>query len=374
MIDKEQLIEYFNQNYLIIGPILEISKISDRENFCQVFPVEISRLENFSNQDKTLIMLRRGKDTIVIISQDDETIELARQKLKDQEIIVGIQITVFCEVSGTDIVDLGIFDLESFVASLNEVSDWAFKSNNSDSTFDLCAKIEGYNDQAIMDIIESIRRFLDLLAVSQDIGILVHKIVTSPITKDNRPILTFGRQYRRIKKPSAESLLKIKQVLNSKEEELFIAANGLNHSYVEKCLPSRLSMLWATVETLFKMKPKHLLEENEVTSILILIDQSGILGSAEDKWRLEKLKNGIKDSNLFSYKNRNERIAQAISEELNLDFNETLSHIKRISFIRGKHLHDLTADWDEIRGAEKYLQELLKMYAKKKIVSIIAEK
>lgn len=82
---KNKLIEYLEQGYLIIGPIKQISIITDRDNFLKVFPIDKNILENPLYQEKTLIMLRKVNDTIEIVTDDEETIKLAKQKQKEQE-------------------------------------------------------------------------------------------------------------------------------------------------------------------------------------------------------------------------------------------------------------------------------------------------
>ncbi len=85
MYEKNKLIEYLEKGYLINGPIKQISIISNRENFLEVFPIDRAILENPLNQEKTLIMLNKGNDRIEIVTDDEETIELAKQKQKEQE-------------------------------------------------------------------------------------------------------------------------------------------------------------------------------------------------------------------------------------------------------------------------------------------------
>lgn len=128
-------------------------------------------------------------------------------------------------------------------------------------------------------------------------------------------------------------------------------------------------MLWATIETLFlRTKPEHLLKSQEIEILIKSIDQLDILKSENDKWRLEKLKERIKDSTILSLKNRNERIAFSIAHELNRNYDETLKKVKIASQTRGKYLHDLRRDeLPELRNTEEYLQEILIEYIKKEL-------
>ncbi len=83
--EKNKLIEYLEKGYLINGPVKQISIIMDRESFLEVFSIEKDILENPLNQEKTLIMLRKDNDTTEIVTNDEETIKMAKQKQKEQE-------------------------------------------------------------------------------------------------------------------------------------------------------------------------------------------------------------------------------------------------------------------------------------------------
>jgi hypothetical protein len=373
MYEKNRLLEYLGKGYSINGPILKISAIKDRNNFLEVFPIDngINVLENPLNQKKTLIMLRNEINTTEIITDDEETIEFAIKKQSEPYIITEIH--VVCEVLGTDIAEVGIFDLENFVHALNENSNWEFNlGDNIDSMFTITIRIESLNPQLIEDAIEKTQKFIDLLAISENVGILIHDISSCKTKKEPEPIaVKIGKPKRRLEKPSKELISKIAYYSTSCDKnDLYIAAHGLNLSYIENCLPNRVSMLWATVETLFKTKPEHLLDKEEIKMLIKHIDQLDFLKSEDDKWRLEKLKEGIKNPNLFSLKNRNERIALFISNELDLDYDETLRNIKLATSIRGKYLHELRDEWSEIRKTEKYLQGILKAYIHKKLTDV----
>jgi hypothetical protein len=110
------------------------------------------------------------------------------------------------------------------------------------------------------------------------------------------------------------------------------------------------------------------LNKKERKLLIDYIDQLDFLKSEDDQLRLNKLKERIRDSNCISLQSRNERIASSISEELSLDYNETLETIKFVSHVRGTHLHDLRIDEkNELREAENKLKKILKSYIQKNI-------
>ena len=364
MKEKDKLIKYFEKGYLINGPIKKISEI---------FDTNLPKYAPFKG--KTLIMLIKGdatiegNDTTKIVTDDKETIKLAKQKRKDQDTPIGTLIYVICEISGTNVTGEGFFDLESFIHALNENSNWEFESYNSldygSNLFTIKIKTESLDAQAIDKQIEIAQHFIDLLAFYEDIGILIHDIKKALIPKVG-PFLLEGRSEKRLGKPSKELISKIVNNYScSGKKELYDATHGLNRSYAENYLPNRISMLWATIETLFGTKSEHLLKEEEIKVLIECIEQLDIWKPENDKMRLEKLKERIKDPNVLSSKNRNERIASSISDELNRDYNETLKMIRFVSKIRGKYLHELRKDEQmELRNAEEYLQEVLKAYLK----------
>lgn len=367
MREKDKLIEYFEKGYFINGPVLEASK---------VFDTNLPKYAPFKG--KTLILLRKGEDTIEIATDNEETIKLAIQKLEDQNTPIGTLVKVACEVLGTNTVGVKNFDLESFVQNLNDNSKWDFELNESnsgfsDSIFIITIRIESIDTQVIDEQIGTVQHFIDFLAFFQDIGIIIHSIEKCPIPKEKQPILLrVGPTYKRLEKLPKDVISKISDNLAcSGKKELFSVVNGLNRSYVENYLPNRVSVLWATVETLFGNKAEHLLKNNEIKVLINCIEQLDIWKSENDKERLEKLKIRIKDPNVLSLKNRNERIASSISDELNVDYNETLKMIQFVTKVRGKYLHELRKDEQiELRNAEEYLQNILKSYIKKTVNSL----
>lgn len=368
MQEKDKLIEYFEKGYLINGPIMKISEIFDT-NLPKYAPYK----------EKTLIMLIKsnaaieGNDTIKIVTDNEETIKLAKQKKEDQDTPVGTLIYAICEITGTNVAGEGVFDFESFIHDLNENCEWEFKFYNTidcgkNLVFQIEVRSESLDSQIINKQIEVMLHFIDLLAFYEDIGIIIRSIEKYFIPKVG-PLLMAGVSNKRLGKPSKELISKIVNCcVHSNNRELYNAASGLNRSYVENYLPNRVSMLWATTETLFGTKSEHLLKDEEIEVLIECINQLDIWKSENDKKRLEKLKERIKDPNVLSSKNRNERIASSISDELNHDYNETLKMIKFVSKIRGKYLHELRKDEQiELRKAEEYLQRILKEYILKGI-------
>lgn len=375
MSEKEKLIKYFEDGSIITA-ILKISTINNRRSFLEVFPIEngVEILSNPLNQEKTLIMLWKNEKTIKILTDDDETIELAKQKRMEQQMPVGTIIHINCEVLGTNEAGVGVdcLHLEKIINILNEKTKWEFRYESRDSTFTIIINIESLDEKVINEQIDLVQHFIDLLAFYQNLGIFIFNVGKCGSPKKPVPTIMMGRKFYRFQVPSEDIITKISDnYMSNGKKELYIAAQGLNISYVEKALSNRVSVLWATVETIFGNKKEHLLSNEEIKVLIESIDELDILKSENDKYRLQKLKEIIHDPGVLSLKTRNEIIASSIAEELDLDYNNTFQKIRFVSKVRGKNLHKLRMDrLDELKDAEQYLQKILRAFIEKELKAL----
>jgi len=161
------------------------------------------------------------------------------------------------------------------------------------------------------------------------------------------------------------------------------AASGLNKAYIESTMSSRLSMLWATAEHVFRGKPEQLLTKDEVENLLkyakgiesfesnserlkslkkVLVDFGEEKKDPKEEL-LEKIKETLLDPNRLSFINRNKRMAYAIAEIMNISIEDAYSKIHRAAELRAKHVHQLsTEDLEKLEETEKFLQEALLQY------------
>lgn len=355
MNDKDKLVRHLANGYTVLHVTSKISTLNKNgEGF----------LEDPLNQDKSIIIFNKG----CIITDDAETLEFARQILEKGNEIIGTRIVAVCEMLGTDKPEEDIGDIDIFINSLNENSTWEFKLSDN-SIFLITISTDSSDRILINQNIEKIRKFVDLLSHSQSVGILIRSIQESHIRKRKDPVFTEIKHCKNLQPLSKELTSNIFHLVDCHDEDkLFEAAHGLNQSFIENCLPNRLSMLWATVESLFRTKQNHLLTSDEIDQLINAADQIETLKSESEKWRLDILRKGIRNSELFSSKTRNQRIALSISKELGLDYEDTLKNIRTISKKRGKHLHQLIGDSGEIRESEVYLQKILHTYINKQII------
>jgi hypothetical protein len=68
-------------------------------------------------------------------------------------------------------------------------------------------------------------------------------------------------------------------------------------------------------------------------------------------------------TNQFSLKTRNETISENVASIMKISFDEAYQQVHDASENRGKNLHDLKDNWNELEKSEKFLQEALKKYA-----------
>ena len=142
--------------------------------------------------------------------------------------------------------------------------------------------------------------------------------------------------------------------------EAVIAAEGLNQAYIEKCMPSRLSRLWVAVEDVFGGKPKPLLNEEEVKQLIA--QARGIESLRNDSGRLQRLKDALSNPDRLPLISRNERMSDAIAPIMGISVKEAYSKVRLASELRGKHGHQLGANWKDIEASEEFLQEALRSY------------
>lgn len=156
--------------------------------------------------------------------------------------------------------------------------------------------------------------------------------------------------------------------INKGQDKLYAAIHGFNLSYIDKSLANKLSVLWATVETLFGDQKAYLFSNEELEDLFGKIESLDFFKSDNNQWRLTRLKGILRNKMDFKNKTRNELIASSISKELNLDYNETYNKIRDITIVRGKNLHELRMDErQELQDAIEYLQRMIRTYIEKNL-------
>jgi hypothetical protein len=162
----------------------------------------------------------------------------------------------------------------------------------------------------------------------------------------------------------------IRNIQYPEDKKLQIAVDSLREYYSQLTNKARFLIGWSAVEEIFSTEAKHILEKEELKEIISLINQSEF-GNQQKKLKIIDI---LKNPNIFSEENRNERIARNISNYLDFNYDKVYSEIGSISKFRGKLAHQISRNvWgqknkkiEEAREKLEFLETILKMYIERK--------
>lgn len=370
MDDYAKLERLLADGYFVVGDVFHLAKLAPESmaNFVSVFSIQLSPkiLLDPSNKTMSLVMLRHLSTghRVEILTSDERTISRADERLRYQREPIGTLVRADCSALGGRTSRQRIFHLDRLVASLKGLWGWDFKLGDTVGTFEVVIHLKSTDTGAIEETIDKLQRLLDCLAISQQVGFHIQHYSVVAIPRLG-PSVSIGREEMMLSPVTTEEIHNIVAVISS--SEAVVAAEGLNQAYIENCMPSRLSRLWAAVEDVFGGNPKLLLKEAEVR---YLIDQAkGIESLRTDSDRLKKLREALSDPNRLPLVSRNERMADAIAPILSISAEEAYIRVRLASELRGKHGHQLLANWENIEASEKFLQEALLCYLRKQTAS-----
>ena len=252
--------------------------------------------------------------------------------------------------------------MDKLIPSLDGFWGWKFELQKESGSFLVTIRM---NSTALGDIevVKSkTQHLLDYLAIQYDVGFLMQHVNVAPIPRMEHTVI-WG-QTERMFEPITFSEKEVYKFLDI-PDNILKSIRGLNQSYVENCMPSRLAILWSAFECAFDSKPTLLLETEEIKKIIKTAEN--IPSLIEDPERLEKFRAILLDPNRMPVKGRNRRMAEPVALLLKISEGEAYEKIKNISRIRGKHLHNIKDNWTEIDEAEKFLQEILKQFVKRHV-------
>lgn len=364
--DESQLDELLANGYLIVGPVIVLSELTQKSiaKFFSVFSVSLSpkTLLDPSNRNRTLIMLRHPSTghQIEIISSDDRVITRAKGQRSYQEEPIGLLIRALCSALGGRSSRERIFHLDQLIPSLNGLWNWQFNLGERVGTFEAIKRLETTDRGSAEEALDKLNHLLDLFAYLYQVGFYIQHLSISQIQR-LEPTLSVGPEERRLSAVTKEDIQDIEVVLSSPKAT--VAVRGLNQSYIENCMPNRLSMLWAAAEHVFNNKPERLLSNDEITSLFEAAET--IESLRKDPQRLGDFKKALQDPNRLPLKSRNLRIAEAIAPVMSITTEVAYTKVRTASKLRGKNVHRLSQDWKDIEDSEKFLQEALLCYIAK---------
>ena len=336
-----------------------------KDGYFVVIVISASRIKkenmkiNPSDSGKSLLILRHkiSNHRINMFTLDKNAIKRANEQYKYQEEPIGTMIRANCVALGGRCVRERIFQLDDLVASLNNFSDWKFELKKN-GIFEVVIKLDSIDEGDIEETINKLQCLLDCLAISHEVGFHIQHFSKSSI-KRLSGIYSIGPEERSLGKVNLDEIANIETIIST-SNEASIAARGLNQSYIENCLPSRLSMLWAASERVFGSKAEKLLTDEEIKVFVRTANEIESLKT--DTSRLEKFKQAIRDPNRLSFENRNVLIARAISQVMDISEDDAYSSIRDASRLRGNHVHNISMNWKDIEISEKFLQKALLCY------------
>jgi hypothetical protein len=344
--DDKRLKDLIDNGYLI-SVTLEIDKT----------------LENNINNLKLFFILHNSKTNkkIGCVTGDQVIIDRVLKQQKYQKEPIGTQIYAYCAALGGKSSKERFFHLEDLIKSINGFQNWEFKISDRIGTFKVIIKIESIEKSQIEKTFSDLQFLLDCMAHYYQVGFQIQHYNISPIPRLDI-IFAWGPEERRLESFDKEIILKIGKLISN--EEIRNIAHGINQSYTENNLTSRITILWAAVEQAFQTSPKHLLRTNEIEEILKIVSNIETLKTEPE--RLKKLKSILKDPDRIPSISRNTRIAQSVSKLLKLDNDMIDKKIKDISKLRGRHVHSITPEnIIEFENAENFLRDILEKYMKK---------
>lgn len=294
MNDLEKVEQLLANGYFLSGEVIPLSRLTPESIAItiKVFSIQMDTktLLDLSNRTKSLIMLKHPSTghQIEIITLDKCTISRANEQLRYQREPIGTLIRARCAALGGSSSSQRIFHLDRLVASLEGLRGWKFKLGDSIGTLEVIIRLESTDRGATEESLNKLQRLLDCLAVSQEVGFHIQHYSVVPIPRFG-PTVSFGLEERMLPPITLEEIGNIETTLSSTEAS--VVAEGLNQAYIENCMPSRLSRLWATVEDVFGGKPEPLLKEEEVNCLIGAA--KGIESLGKDSDRLGRLEEAL---------------------------------------------------------------------------------
>lgn len=353
--------QLISQGYMVVGFVMPMNRFAADSvaNSRTVFSIRtaVEELLNPRNRNKHLILLRRlsDGDQIELITDEMAAVNRANEQIAYQREPVGQIIRARCAVLGSEHDDERIFHVDRLIPSLNGLSEWEISMDETAGIFQAVLRLDNIEKDKALLAIERLEQLLNSLASVIGVGFrLQHHSIAHLMRADVS--VSFGPTERNLQPLSQEQISRVEKMLSV--DAALEAADGLNQSYVENLMPSRVARLWAAVEHLFSSEPKHLLSEDEIKELIACADR--ITPLANDDGRMKRLKEALKNPDRLSLKGRNERLADAIGPLVGITSAEALDRIRKISSLRGKHVHQLSSgDWEALRACEDFLQQVL---------------
>jgi hypothetical protein len=368
MDDYGKLNQLLADGYLVQIDAIELSKLDHKgARFFSNDSTQLSPeiLLDPSNRDKYLVSLINPSNghRVNLLTSNENVIRRSKEQLRYQQEPVESFILVLCAALGGKSSREKFIHVDNMVTGLDGLWGWKFTLGDFSGTFKVKIRIASQARDMVEEVLEKLQLLLYCLAVIHQVGFHIqHYSFTSTPRCTQLPYWgATGPAERMLTPVKLLDIENIKATLLS--GEALDAARGLNEAYIENTMASRLSRLWAAVETVFGSDPQRLLEEEEISSILAAA--KGIESLSKDSYRLDRLKQILVNPLQSPLHSRNEVIAKAIAPVLDISVDDAYSKVRNAARLRGKLGHGMPTNISSMENSEKFLQEALVCYITK---------
>lgn len=363
MVNPEELEKLFEDGYRVVisYPLLNHTP-QEINGFVSFFKTKLSLKEALhpTNRNKNVVVLSLPTGhQVEVLTSDEAILNRINKRIEYQNEPIGMAIRARLALGGRSIYE-GVSHLDQLVDSIDDLWGWKFKLVD-DQTFDVFINLERTDIEYGEYIREKIQNLLDCLAIICNIGFYIQQfnITLRPRTEVG---IFPGMWINNLRQVTQKEIKNIEAIIST-DKKCFLAARGLNQSYIENCMPSRLSMLWAATEHVFRSKSEPLLTKDEINQILE--SAKNVESLKNDPDRLDKLKNAISDPGRLWLKSKNWSMAEKIAPIMNISVESAYSNLRNASKLRGKNVHQLSDNWKDLIEVENFLQEALLSYLKR---------
>lgn len=365
MVNPEELEKLFEDGYRVVisYPLLNHTP-QEINGFVSFFKTKLSLKEALhpTNRNKNVVVLSLPTGhQVEVLTSDEAILNRINKRLEYQKEPIGMIILARCLATGGRSAYGGCPHLDQLIESLDGLWGWEFKLKDDAGSFNVVIRLDETNRECGEVVREQLQLLFDYLAIIRKVGFYIKQF--SCQLRPRMELNAFPGPAEEMLSPvTSEEINNIKAILSS--DKNMLAARGLNQSYIENCMPSRLSMLWAATEHVFRSKSEPLLTKDEINQILE--SAKNVESLKNDPDRLDKLKNAISDPSRVFLKSKNKIMAENMAQIMNISEESAYSNLRVISKLRGKNVHQLSDDWGALREAEKFLQEALLSYLKRR--------
>ena len=287
--------------------------------------------------------------------------------IKDKTI--GYELFIYCSILGIRAGYGKQFNIDKLINSFKNTKGWVVEKYEKTNTF--CINFKLKKGENIEKYLNEVDNTIRILSLRNQIGIIISEHQTFPCL-NNVPInFQVGLLVTEALGINKNDFEIIKNIRYMKDRKLEIAINSLREYYSQFTNITRILIGWSAIEEIFSINAKHILDKKEIGELIKLVKKCEF----NTKQKQSKIIELLKKPDIFSEKNRNERIAQNISDCMDLNYNKVYGEVSDISRFRGQFAHQISGNIFKNWGSKKvkemkrcliFIEAILKLYIEKK--------